>query len=289
MIVERVENPTPDTRDQQILDRKEDRVAEREVDRFIARAVDDLRLAEENGSAVRMLERVAYRLDEKISEVIKKRQENDDTFPKDANIELRLKEKIAKRIKEQNVDAESITLGNNKEETTQGVRPPSEQVQEPIDGYTPGERLLYRAITHPALLDKQLENMVSSLIQLEKNYYTMIDNTAEDNVVFQQSKQGNEAKNNFNQALSNAENAQQERIDRQIDQLMNFNFDAQQALKIDKTQLNERRYFNLKQDMEAQARFAESLIDPTKEYIENGVYYYNKVNLEQSRNSKLNI
>ena len=131
--------------------------------------------------------------------------------------------------------------------------------------------------------------MVSSLIQLEKNYYTMIDNTAEDNVVFQQSKQGNEAKNNFNQALSNAENAQQERIDRQIDQLMNFNFDAQQALKIDKTQLNERRYFNLKQDMEAQARFAESLIDPTKEYIENGVYYYNKVNLEQSRNSKLNI
>ncbi|MFZ4108254.1 MAG: hypothetical protein ACOYK4_04545, partial [Candidatus Planktophila sp.] len=51
LIVERVENPTPDTRDQQILDRVEDRVVEREVDRFIARAVEDLRIAKENGSA----------------------------------------------------------------------------------------------------------------------------------------------------------------------------------------------------------------------------------------------
>lgn len=198
---------------------------------------------------------------------------------------MRLREKIANKINEQNEDAESVTLGNTEEINTQAARPPSEQVRDPFDPYTPGERLLFRAITDPAQLDRQLENMVSSLIQLEKNYYTMIDNTAQDNAVFQQSKNDTDQKN-FDQALSDAENKQQERIDWQIDQLMNFNYDAQQALKIDKTQFRERNYFNLKQDMEAQARFAESLIDPTMEYLENGVYYYNKVNREQSRNSK---
>ena len=274
-----------ETRIQGLIDQKENRLVEREVDRFIARAVEDLRTAQENGSADRMLERVAYGLDEKISEVIKKLQLNDDTFPKDANIELRLREKIANKIKEQNKDAESVTLGNTEEINRQAAPPLSEQVRDP---FTLDERLLFRAITHPAQLDRQLENMVSSLIQLEKNYYTMIDNTAEDNVVFQQSKNDTDQKN-FDQALSKAENKQQERIDRQIDQLMNFNYDAQQALKIDKTQFRERNYFNLKQDMEAQARFAESLIDPTMEYIENGVYYYNKVNSEQSRSSKFNI
>jgi hypothetical protein len=39
LIVERIENPTPDNRDQQLLDREQDRLAEIEVDRFI----DDIR------------------------------------------------------------------------------------------------------------------------------------------------------------------------------------------------------------------------------------------------------
>lgn len=200
-----------------------------------------------------------------------------------------MSEKIANKLNEQNEVEGSALLGKTAEEKTQVVCPPSEQVQDSFDRYTPGERLLFRAITDPAQLDRQLENIVRSLIQLEESYCNMIDNTAEDNAVFQQSKQGNRAESNFNQALTNAKNAQQERIERQIDQLMNFNYDAQQALKIDKTQFHERRYFNLKQDMEVQVRFTESLIDPTKEYIEKGVYYYNKVNREQSRNSKFNI
>ena len=232
LIVERVENPTPDSRDQQLLDREEDRLAEREVDRFIARAVNVLR-AESAGSTIkRILERGENRLVALSEERIARKNELSGT--------------------------ENQTIPGKTEEINLTSNSRTESLKS--DALSISKRVEIEFEEQVERLDREINELIAEEIE----YYVNMDKRAiYDNRGDSKKKQGE-----FQNSLANQEEAQEERIEKQISDLNRLGEMlgeiANKALRHDKYALYHGYYDQLVEQVTRQVLDTISLVDEVK-------------------------